>query len=421
MISNIKHSIIYNKFSLIISCFVSSLILGNLTYAADHLIAVSHKNDVNKMIAVYDSGGAMVFSYTPPGSFFENTPRFIRVIPSLKRFFVTCPNGDSEDGGTIEAFDYSGFPGSIIHLKSILSGNKPYHIYVTPDNKICSTNDGDDAISLIDPSTFAIETIDAGHHHATIGFPVNESGYDIFATRFMGSDNPGGVDIIDGITKEKRLTDSNILPLPHSVVYSTVTKKVYISCAGGIEVFGTQGAEKDVHLKTILTTEGHMTPSLRISPDGQHIVGNCHWDAEPGSYFFSIDLQTEKMTKVNSVSCKGYAYSPDGKWIAAGDFNKPFDQDIQVVHLINCDPDSVDYMTVAQQFELSYPSQIGFFAQDFSPDSKKAYLGLTQSDQIMVVDVETFSASYIDCEAAPYFLSVLPLSIASSVNDWSMF
>jgi DNA-binding beta-propeller fold protein YncE len=389
-----------------------------MSYPADHIIVISHKNDINKKITVYEPDGDQVYSYAPPGSVMENTPRFIQAIPAAKTFFVACPNGDSEFGGTVEIFDYSGNQSAIHHAQTLETGAKPFHAYVTPDNLFCVANDGDDTLSFIDPLTLMVETIPGGHHHATIGFPVTASGYDIYATRFLGAGNPGGVDIVDGNTREIRITHNEILPLPHSVVYSPVTRKVYIACAGGIEVFGTVGDEKDVHLKTIPTTEGRMTPALKISPDGRYIVGNCHWDGEPGSYFYSINLETEEMKTVSSVSCKGYAYSPDGKWIVTGDFNKPPEQEIQQVQIINCDPISPNYMSIAKEVPLSSPSQIGFFAQGFSPDSTTAYLGLTQSDKIMRVDVTSLSVSEFDCEAAPYILSVIARNEASDVSAW---
>ncbi len=395
-----------------------SFIFVSMSSSADHFIAISHKNDVNKKITVYEPEGEQVFSYAPPGSVLENTPRFIQAIPAAKKFIVTCPNGDTESGGTVEIFDYSGYPNVIHHIQTFETGAKPFHAYVTPDDLFCVANDGEDTLSFIDPLTLMVETIAGGHHHATIGFPLSESDYDIYSTRFLGADNPGGVDIIDGNTREIRLTNNEILPLPHSVVYSPVTRKVYIACAGGIEVFGTVGDEKDVHVKTIATTEGHMTPALKLSPDGRYIVGNCHWDGEPGSYFYSINLETEEMKTVSSVSCKGYAYSPDGKWIVAGDFNKPPEQEIQKVQIINCDPTSPNYMSIVQEIPLSAPSQVGFFAQGFSPDSTIAYLGLTQSDTIMRVDVTTLSVSQFDCEAAPFILSVIPLNEPSGVSSW---
>jgi DNA-binding beta-propeller fold protein YncE len=403
------------------SLFLLSFIFVFMSYSADHFIAISHKNDVNKKITVYEPDGKQIFSYGPPGTVMENTPRFIQAIPSAKKFFVTCPNGDAETGGTVEIFDYSGNPSVIHHVLSLETGAKPFHAYVTPDDLFCVANDGDDTLSLIDPFALRVETIVGGHHHATIGFPATESGYDIYSTRFFGAGNPGGVDIIDGNTHEIRFTNDVILPLPHSVVYSPVTKKVYIACAGGIEVFGTVGEEKDVHLNTIPTTEGRMTPSLKLSPDGRYIVGNCHWDGESGSYFYSINLETEEMKSVSSVSCKGYAYSPDGKWIVAGDFNKPPEQEIQIVHIINCDPASPNYMSIVKEIPLSSPSQIGFYAHDFSPDSTTAYLGLTQSDMILKVDVTTLTVSQFSCEAAPFILSVIPLHVTTDVGAWNLY
>ena len=401
--------------------FVSFSIFISPVFPSDYLIAISHKNDIDKKITVYEPDGELIFSYVPPGSVMENTPRFIRAIPSTKQFIVTCPNGDSETGGTVEVFDCRDYPDSVTHRQTIETGAKPYHTYVTPDHRFCVANDGDSSFSTIDPDTLNVTTFTGGHHHATIGFALTDSGYDIYATRFAGPDNPGGVDIIDGITGQIRTTNPEILPLPHSVVYSPVTQNIYIACAGGIEVFGTVGAEKDLHLKTLSTTGGHMTPMLRLSPDGRYIVGNCHWDGEEGSYFYSINLETEEMTTVPSVSCKGYAYSPDGKWIVAGDYNKPDDQETQRVHIINCDPDSPDYMSIVKEFSLSPPSQAGFFAQDFSPDSRKAYLGLIQSDKIMVVDVAELTATEFDCEAAPFILRVIPLSETSGIPDWLMY
>ncbi len=388
--------------------------------SADYLIAISHKNDINKKVTVYEPQGTEVFSYVPEGSFSENTPRFIRPVPSAKRFFVSCPNGDAQTGGIVEAFDYSRYPESIAHVMSIETGDRPFHIYVTPDDLVCVANDGENTFSLIHPETLEVETLAGGYHHATIGFaeyPGTSRFYDIYATQFHPGE-PGGVDIIDGNTRQIRKTLLDLLPLPHSVVYSSLTKRIYIACAGGVEVFGTEGEQKDQHLKTIPTTEGHMTPSLKISPDGRYIVGNCHWDGEPGSYFYSVDLLTEEMTTCQSVSCKGYAYSPDGKWIVAGDFNKPGEEEIQRVHVISTDPSSTDYMTVVKEFRLSTPSQVGFLAQDFSPDGQKAYLGLTQTDQVMVVDVKTLTADYFDCDPAPFFLSVIPLHVTSCVESW---
>lgn len=401
--------------------FLLSTFCISISKADDHFIAISHKNDVNKKITVYEPDGNQVFSYTPTGTVTENTPRFIQAIPSANKFFITCPNGDSESGGTVEVFEYQGNPSTVQHIQTIETGGKPFHCYVTPDDLFCVSNDGDATFSFIDPLTLLVETISGGYHHATIGFPNSGSGYDIYATKFYGAGNPGGVDIIDGISREIRTTNPEILPLPHSVVYSPVTQKIYIACAGGIEVFGTVGDEKDVHLETITTTADHMTPALKISPDGRFIVGNCHWDGAEGSYFYSINLETGEMATVSSVSCKGYAYSPDGKWIVAGDYNKPAEQEIQKVHIINCDPTSASYMSIVKEIPLSTASQVGFFAHSFSPDSTVAYLGLTQTDKIMRVDVTSLSVTEFACEAAPFILNTIPLNETSNVPYWKLY
>jgi DNA-binding beta-propeller fold protein YncE len=392
--------------------------------AADHLLAISHEFVVSKKMTVVQPDGTPVYAYTPPGSFYENTPNFVQALPTHQTFFVTCPNGDEEwgghTGGTVETFHYSLNPLTVSHRTTLTTGNRPFHIYPTPDEQICVTNDGDGTISLIDPTTLEVTTFPGGHDHGTVGFVSTEEGYDLFVTRFHGAES-GGVDIIDGRTRLIRTTLSNLLPQPHSMVYSSVTQRMYIACAGGIEVIGTAGAEKDLHLDTLPTTEGRMTPLLRVSPDGRYLIGNCHWDGEPGSYFYAIDLLTEERKTMASVSCKSFAYSPDGNWIVAGDYNKPGDQEIQRVHIINSNPTSEHYMTVVKEISLSIPSQVGAFAQAFSPDSRTAYLGLTQTDQIMVIDVSTLTATTFGCEPAPVFLNVLPLSETTPVHHWIQY
>jgi hypothetical protein len=267
-----------------------------------------------------------------------------------------------------------------------------------------------------------METISAGEHHLTFAFAGDAASYDIYVGRFDGA-NPGGVDIVDGLTRSVRTTLEPFGPRPHTAVYSALTERVYFSFGGGIEVFGTQGVELDTHVETIETVTPNMTPLLRISPDEQYIVGGLHFDGAPGSYFFSHDLVADSSQTVASVSCKYYAYSPDGRWIAAGDFNKPTSQANNHVHLINTDPGSPGYMTIAASWELTgaTASRVGFHAAAFSPDSQTAYLGLSEAHQVMVIDVNSLSATYFNCELAPNWFHVLEDADSLAVQQWKQY
>ena len=398
--------------------------LGGTGFAADHLLAIAHEWSATKAITIYEPDGTLVFSYVTPGGVAENTPTFIESVADNSRFIVACPDGGATTEGSVEVFDYSGYPAvnGITHIQTLTPGNKPFHTEVTPDNQFIVANDGDNTFTLIDPVSLTTETISAGANHLTFAFAGDASSYDIYVGRFFGPGNPGGVDIVDGVSRTVRTTLAPFGQLPHTAVYSSLSQRVYFSFGGGVEVFGTQGAEIDTHVDTIETATPNMTPLLSLSPDEQYVVGELHYDAAPGSFFYSYDVISDSSQTLPSVSCKYYAYSPDGKWIAAGDYNKPTSQANNQVHLINCDPTSPNYMTLAASWELTgaTASRVGFHAAAFSPDSKTAYLGLTEAHKVMVIDVDTLSASYFDCELRPNWFHVLDTS-SLSIADWKNY
>lgn len=396
--------------------------LSSSASALDHLIATTQDSGVGKEIAIYTPTGSQIFSYTTIGGNTENVPTFLVNDPATHRFLVTCIGPTGGSGHSVQIFDYSNYPnGEITHLQELEVGKKPYHCYLSPDNLFYVANDESGTLAIIDPSSPNTFTeITAGLDHSTLVFAGDATTYDIFASRF-GS--PGGMDIVDGTTHLIRTTLESLLGNPHTGVYSAYTKRVYYGCSGGIEVFGTTADEKDTHITTIAMDSGQMIPLSHISPDGRYLIGGVHYDAATGSYFYSIDLSDHSITKCSSVSCKYYAYSPDGNWIVAGDYNKPADQEDYKVHVINCNPASTDYMKVVKEFSVT-DSQIGFQAACFSADSRYAYLGLTTTDQMLEIDVDTLTETTINLptNAAPKWLRVLPLTTETShVTSWEIY
>ena len=70
-----KKSLIKNSF-IFPTLFI--LILATVGHSwADDLLVISHRNDVNKKIAVYTEDGDQLFSYAPQGDFDENIPTWI--------------------------------------------------------------------------------------------------------------------------------------------------------------------------------------------------------------------------------------------------------------------------------------------------------------------------------------------------------
>lgn len=423
--------------AVLIACAALS---AGIVPATPHLIVTSQDATVGKEIAVYEPDGTKVFQYITEENYDENTPTFIAVDPATRRFVVTCPgptaphnhrpvtslaheDPEHSHGHSVLIFDYSRYPDAPITLvEELFTGMKPYHVELSPDGKFVVCNDTSDTLSIIDPADpDHFHTVSAGHDHTTLVFAGDASGYDIYASRFG---NPGGMDIVDGATLVTRATLGGLPPNPHTGVYSSHTRRVYFGGLGGVMVFGTQGAEKDTYIGAIPIEAGRMIPLSRISPDGKRLIGGVHYDGVAGSYFYSLDLTNDTLTTCSSVSCKYYAYSPDGKWIVAGDYNKPAAQTYHKVHVINCDPDSPRFMTVVAEFDVP-DSRIGFQAADFSPDSRHACLGLSTSDKLMVVDVTTLSATYHDLplNSAPKWLRVLPVDSppATRAQNWSRY
>ena len=406
-------------------------------FDSNHLIVISHDHLVHKAITVYTPDGTQVMEYIPEGLYYQNIPAYIASIPEAGRFAVSCfiegaghshghsthDDDDDDDhhheGGYVAVFDVAPFlRGSVITLAGeVEAGWKPFHIKVTPDRQFCVANDESDDLTLINPWTLAARTFPGGRHHTTLAFSGDAGGYDIYATRYNGADLPGGVDIVDADSGTTRAVLLDLPPLPHTAVSSSLTGHVYIACAGGIAVVGGRGTpEAYQHIRTIPTVAGRTTPDIRISPDGRYLIGNLHVDGQAGSFFYAIDLANDDaMTSCSSVSCKSYAYSPDGRWIVAGDFNRPAGQPHINVHVIDSDPQSAGFMTVAQEWRLE-ESQVGFQAASFSPDSRTAYLGLTQSDEILVVHTDTLTSSTFACAAAPKWVHVVEARLDAIVS-----
>lgn len=419
----ILKGICFCKFLIMVAVIVAFIPISVIAH--DHLIITSQDASVGKEIAAYLPDGTHVFSHIPEGGVTDNTPAFIVPDPTTQRFLVTCPaprTSTTPDNQSVRILDASD-PYNITLVNTLHPGLRPFHAYLSPDGKFVVGNDSSDDIAIIDPvEPDSYDLIEAGHHHTTIVFAGDASQYDIYAGRFG---DPGGMDIVDGDTLTVRTQITDLLPRPHSGVYSSYTERVYFGHMGGIEIFGTTGEEKDQHIGTIPMDEGQMIPLSRISPDGRFIYGGVHYDGEEGSYFYAVDLADDSVTTVPSVSCKYYAFSPDGKWLVAGDFNKPPSQTDFKVHVISTDPESPDFMTVVTEFSVSN-SQIGFHTSAFSPDSRYAYLGLPDIDQIMVVDVEDLEASFLTLpsNSAPRWLRVLPLTSPlepTAVSNWNFY
>lgn len=395
---------------------------------ADHLVVTMQDGSVGKQITVHEPDGTIVYSYSTHGGPTERTPTFLASAPQHQRFLVSCPNGSSSLGGSIEVFDYSAYAsgGPINHVVSLDVGDKPFHTAVAPDGRVVVCIDGETPgrillVDLQDPEAYI--SIEAGQNHATIAFaPTSSGGFDIYASRFLGN-SIGSVDIVEkaagGWARRATAIPLN-KPRPHTAVYSSFNQRVYYSTQGELAGFDTQGAHRDELVHAIPTVDGRMTPLLRITPDHRFLVGGLHYDGVPGSFFYKVDLQDDSMATVPSVSCKYYAFAPTGQWIVAGDFNKDPDQQHHQVHVVD-----LDNMVVARSWDMQGDdaSNVGFQAAAFCHEGRYAYLGLHAVDKVMVVDTEDLSSyQTFPTAAAPRWLRTLEVrGAASSVRDWRAF
>ena len=403
--------------------------------SANYLLAISHRNDVNKKITVYKPDGEQVFNYIPSGNYDENIPTWILSAPASKRLLVSCTVDEDHHHekdtkttteGLVEVFDYSGYPDSgITHVDSVEVGNVPFHNYLAPDGRVVVSNDEDGTLSFIEPASLEVETVTGGYHHGTVVFVGDASGYDTYVGRFLGETETGGIDII-GKDGAVRTTLTLSLPNPHSGVYSPLTKRVYFACMGGLEVIGTEGTDKDKLLEPVPLPGEGVEAQLKISPDGRHVIGNIYYE-DPGDEqgaFYSYDTMTGALTSVESVNCTDFGYSPDGKWLVAGDLVLTGTSTVHQVHVINTDPSSSNFMKVVKAIPLDepIPSRVGFSGVQFSPDGTKAYVALTERDQLLVINMEDFSETTLPVEAAPWFL--LAFSTAetpSGIEAWQLY
>ena len=414
---------------------VSTLVITTLFLAPqmafaqeDHLIATIQDASVGKQITLHEPDGTVVFSHSPAGGPTESTPNFLEVIPEDKRFLVSCTDGSSNTGGSIEIYDYSAYAsgGAITHVTSLDVGDKPFHTNVTPDGRVCVSIDGETPgrlllVDLMDPANYV--SIEGGQNHSTTAFvPLGGGDFDIYASNFFGPSTNGGMDILEysGSAWNHRVNDLPLnYPLPHTAVYSDFDQRVYFTTAGEIVAFDTTGPQKDQINRTIPTVAGQMTPLLRVTPDGRYLVGGLHYDSAPGSYFYSIDLQDDSVTTVNSVSCKYYAFSPDGSWLVAGDLNKDPAQTNNEVHVIQ-----IPGMTQAASFDLTgaHASNVGFQAAAFSPDSRYAYLGLAATDEVLIVDTQDLSGfTTFPTAAAPKWMRTIEVDNTTAVDNWMSY
>ncbi len=402
--------------------------------SSDYLLALSHQNDVNKKITLYTPTGERLLSYAPSGDYDVNIPTWIISAPKVKRLFVSCTLDEEHNHGKgvkaakegfVDVFDYSGYPNSpITHVGSVEVGNVPFHNYLAPDGRVVVSNDEDGTLSFIEPATLNVETVTAGYHHGTLVFAGDAADYDTYVGRFLGKTVRGGIDIIghDGAVRTTLALD---LPNPHSGVYSPLTKRVYFACIGGLQIIGTEGDEKDkVVGKATLPGEG-VEAQLKISPDGKRVIGNIYYEEGGGEQgaFYSYDVLTGALTSVESVNCTDFGYSPDGKWLVAGDLVLTGSSTVYQVHVINTDPDSIHFMKVVKAVPLDdpVPSRVGFSGVQFSPDGSLAYVALTERDQLLVIHMDDLSETTIPVEAAPWFLLTFQTESASGVRTWSFY
>ena len=411
------------------------------SWAAD-LLVITHQNDVNKKITAYTEDGTQLLSFTPEGDFEENIPTWIVAATEAQRFFVAATVEDAhheekgvheETEGRVEVFEYAVSGAPISHVTSLHTGNRPFHMYIAPDGRAVVANDEDGTISLIDPFTLDFETITAGFEHGTIAFEGSPSDFDIYVGRFNEEANPGGVDIANSVTGATRTRIENLLPNPHSAVYSPISQRVYFAAIGGLEVIGTQGAEMDMHVGTVPLPEGNEA-ELKISQDGRMIYGNIipdHHDEkgpveeETEPQIFAYDVINDTTTVLEEAAqAADIDLSPDGNFIIAGDF-EPHEGEEPKLQIIDADPDSPTFMTVLQEYDLGSatgdPTVAGFSGAKFSSDGDVAYVTLTQRDEIMVIDMSDFSTTTFPVEAAPWFLQVIEIQGTSSVDNWDLF
>ncbi len=400
-----------------------------LAAPASHLVATIQDASVGKTITLHEPDGTVVFTHAPAGAANESTPNFLESVPSLQRFLVTCTDGSASTGGSVEIYDYSAYAtgGAITHVTSLDVGDKPFHTSLTPDDRVCVAIDGETPgrillFDLSDPANYT--SIVAGQNHATTAFvPLPGGGFDIYASNFFGPSTPGSLDILEYTagTWSVRVDDTPLNhQLPHTAIYTPYNERVYFSTAGELAGFATTGPQKDQLVHSIPTATDKMTPLLSVTPDDRYLVGGLHYDAAPGSTFYKVDLSDNSVQDVASVSCKYYAFSPDGAWIAAGDLNRDPAQTNNEVHLVD-----VGTMTIAAQWELTGAdaSNIGFQAAAFSPDSRYAYLGLHTVDKVMVIDTQSPATySTFPTAPAPKWLRTIDVTGApTSVENWNQY
>ena len=418
-------------------CLTITLTVGVASAGVIDLVVISHKNDVNKKITVYDpTTGMQVLSHVPEGDFEENTPTWIKEVPEEQRFFVACPSEedhehkvrhpankddhehDHEFEGLVEVFDYSSYStdAEIDYVAELRTGNRPFHMEISPDGRIVVANDESDTISFVEAANLDITTVTAGHHHTTLAFVGDESGFDTYAGRF---ESPGEVDVVDALTGDVRATVTLSLDFPHNGVYSPHTERVYFACAGGISVIGTTGGERDTEVGTLSWPAGGRTSLLAISEDGRTLFGNVYnGTGAGGGLMVAYDLVANSSTTVAAGNCPTFSYSEDGKWLVTGDHMLSGGENY-LVEVIGADPGSPNFMTVVHQVDLGNANQVGFEGVSITPDSQTAYIALVQSDEILVLDLSDFSSRTFPVEASPWFIRALePRVYSSNVENW---
>lgn len=454
-------------------CAAAAWLLAPPVAAQPHLVVMSHREDVNKAITVYDADGDLLLKTVTTGGVNNHRPRFISVSPLHYRFLVTAPNLSNTGAGAAYVFDYSGYPnpGGVGLHAVVATGAWPFHTATAPDGRFAVACDAANRVDLIHPGTLAVQSIPAGATHSTLCFAKNASGAYLFAVQFPGDENPhpfpgktdhdgehGSVDVVDLATGLVVANVALTLPVPHSLVYSPLTDNVYVSCEGGLEII--EAKPPFDHQGTIeAPKEETLAPAIKISPNGRFIVGiaSAHEhehdaalyflkqaldeDSEP--YLWVYDLVNDTSQTIDEfVHCQDFAYSPDGRWIVAGssDAHDGHPYEVAVVQLDTTTGDLAE----VERFDIDsalagidtdlLPARVGLFGADFSPDSTRAYLSIvptditpSPTDQVMVVDVSGYpgpiAVSFFDCEPGAEFLKVAEVVATTSVapSAWQTF
>jgi zinc transport system substrate-binding protein len=244
--------------------------------------------------ATYDMTLNAVASYS---GYFDSA---IEVTNSAGYLLLFIPNGDS-----ITVLN-TGLHGDHFHdaeIVTTITVGKPVHSCVSPDGQYVSfALDGDNAAIVIEvdaPANYDtyVFTGESTSSHATVVIDDNNMLYFADMKETQGS-NLWIVNIETGVTV---LSEGDGGSSPHGGFYSSATDKVYLNCADGIAVIGSNGVEKVI---AYTHTDGARLTRSWLSEDGTKLISYVGNTATGLAYsrIVAYDLTTGTLTADIAVS-----------------------------------------------------------------------------------------------------------------------